>query len=78
MINKKDIKVGVRLRSKISLSDLVRDRIYIVTRIFNDIFEYREIGEQHRERNEAPFDEADMFFVLAERTPITNWKERIK
>ena len=70
-----DIEVGTILKATRDILDLEKGKMYIVTSIEDDIFDYNEVGKKHIDNNYCSFDEALDCFELG---TITNWKDRIK
>ena len=70
-----DIEVGTILKATRDILDLEKGKMYIVTSIEDDTFDYNEVGKKHIDNNYCSFDEALDCFELG---TITNWKDRIK
>jgi len=69
-----DIKVGVILKAITNILDLENGKMYIVTLLEDDTFDYNEVGKKHIDNNYCTYSEALHFFEV--RT-INNWKDRI-
>ena len=74
-MKKDDIKVGTILKAITNILDLENGKSYIVTALKDDIFDYNEIGKEHKDNNYCDYDEALDFFELE---TITNWRKRIQ
>ena len=70
-----DIKIGTILKATINIVDLEKGKTYIVTYLGENMFDYNEIGKEHKDNNYCDYDEALDFFELE---TITNWRERIQ